>query len=208
MVFYLFAPHFTPIISPCPLNEALNKYHIRYTIMHISLFYCVQVFLFIHFFFVFTFSNGPETKTCSPLFFFCCAFGVVVVDMHDVVHKCFSLCKFCIFNSLYVLRNETMTHSTKALLIRGENIVLHCRSGGKMLRATVTEFMGDSVKHNEWIFSAIKVQKRRIVCLCGVKSKFIYCSVPRQESRKKTAFFTYERRTMPQNCAIFLVLNS
>ena len=96
--FFICLHRILPPISPCPLNEALNKYHIRYTIMHISLFYCVQVFLFIHFF-VFTFSNGPETQTCSPLFFFCCAFGVVVVDMHDVVHKCFSLCKFCIFNS-------------------------------------------------------------------------------------------------------------
>lgn len=92
--------------------------------------------------------------------------------MHDVVHKCFSLCKFCIFNSC------CMSFELKQWqrdIINFGYIVLHCRAKRREKKEQRLQNLWWLGEHNEWIFSAIKVQKRRIVCLCGVKSKFIYC---------------------------------
>jgi hypothetical protein len=59
------------IFVPHPLNEALNKYHIRYTIMHISLFYCVQVFYLYTFFLLLPVELTERHKHVSYCFFFC-----------------------------------------------------------------------------------------------------------------------------------------
>jgi hypothetical protein len=116
---------------------SLNKYHIRYAIMHITLFYCVQVSLA---FYLFTASEDswpcnrrtilgkkrePKPSPCCRVLssFFCS----VDDDMHDVVHKCSlrSLLPACFsvkFSVSLILPcspslRATRNNGTKALLI-------------------------------------------------------------------------------------------
>ena len=59
---------------------------------------------------------------------------------------------------------------------------------------------------NEY-FQQLKCKKEGLCVYAVLKVNLFIASFP-GKNHEKTAFFTYERRTMPQNCAIFLVLNS
>lgn len=174
--------------------------------MHISLFYCVQVFFIYSLFFVCP--QRTMFASFASLFFFCCWGSVVVVDMHDVVHKCFSLCKFCIFNSGMSFEMKQWHKG----IINSVKKTQHCFALQR--RRNVREREQRQRLQNLWVtrwnimneyFQQLKCKKEGLCVYAVLRVKFIYCYMA---SRVKPPFFTYERRTMPQNCAIFLVLNS
>jgi hypothetical protein len=162
--------------------------------MHISLFYCVQVFIYTHFFCSHT-ARARETNMFRVFLLFFC---VVVVDMHDVVHKC-SLCKFCIFNSVFVLRNETMAQGIINLgtlfCIAGKTEREKCKSNGYRI-------YGDSVNIMNEYFQQLKCKKEGL-CVYAVLRVNLFIALCSGKESRKTAFFTHERLTEPQKLRNF-----
>jgi hypothetical protein len=65
----------------------------------------------------------------------------------------------------------------------------------------------DSVNIMNEYFQQLKCKKERL-CVYAVLRVNLFIAMCRGKESRKTAFFTYEQRTKPQNCAIFKVLNS